>query len=156
LEKLAEGFFSLTSLALFNAVHLELAWIYRNIARTTPLAINDLDLDEEEEEKEEKLHDKWMAANLIAPLIFAVFVSYEKLGCEDRHCGVTKTAWAVSYIAVILLQVISGMYLIAALKDIRFFFIGNKATDHLNIKEMALHGTAFGLYLIAAAVYAVA
>lgn len=30
-----------TAYALFNVVHFELAWIYRGIAKTTPLVLND-------------------------------------------------------------------------------------------------------------------
>jgi hypothetical protein len=44
---LAYGVFDGAMYAIFNAVNLELAWIYRNIAKTTPLAIHGLELDQE-------------------------------------------------------------------------------------------------------------
>jgi hypothetical protein len=61
-----------------------------------------------------------------------------------------------SFLIVVVLEIVTGLYLVKSLEDIRFFFVNSQATDHLDVKQMVLHGCAFGCFLLAILVFALA
>jgi hypothetical protein len=156
------GLFGGAAAVLFNAVHFELAWIYRDISITTPLAINNLEMEPEDEEKNKRKHDLLMRANIICCLMYGVTNIVSNifyLNCVNyggTSCSLSNITWVI-YLAfttlMYALQIVSGVYLISSLQDIRFFFVDSKATDYLDTKQMLIHAFAFGLYLVAAVIY---
>ena len=50
-------------------------------------------------------------------------------------------------LCIFLLQIISGVFLMAGVYQIRHFYEKQKVMDHLNTKTLLHHSMAFGLYL---------
>ena len=93
-----------------------------------------------------------LGLNITIPVLYgcAVFLgNYFLIEVGARPLWVI-CASAGSDILSVLLQIISGVFLFYALFQIKQF-ITKDATTYVNLKKMALHSSAFGLYMLAAA-----
>jgi hypothetical protein len=146
---------------LFNTIHFELAWIYRNIAVSTPYEHNGLERDEAEVQKDKIKHDKLMVANIILPVLngvinFSYSFTWNQCYYNNINCRImiiSYYTYLVIFGLVYFLQVVSGVIIFQSLKEIRFYFEKTDALEFFNVKQMLLHGAAFGLYLVAAVIY---
>jgi hypothetical protein len=142
-------------------INFQLAWIYRTIAINTPLELSGLERDQHDVQKDDRKHDLLMAANVISALLtivlgFVYQLARHSCQSDPQSCrleSVTFEIYAASIGLVTLLQIVSGVILVSSLKEIRFYFVKTHALDQLNVKQMLLHGGAFGFYLIAAVIY---
>ena len=135
----------------FNISHQILAWRYHVIARDTIKL-----LKREEQTVEQLKRDTWvywilMALNILFPILVvpSTILLYDSIYID----GVKATPGVVWFFnisnnGVGVMQVISGFYLIGSITKIRSFFTSQKEGERLNNSILALHASAFGLYLV--------
>jgi hypothetical protein len=144
-----------TAYALFNVAHFELAWIYRGIAKTTPLILSDEKMPQEEAKKDRRMHDWIFYANIVAPAVFVINDAIQSI-LSQKSTNETMIYWFKTFVTVfyflnLACEIHSGWMLLDGLRGIRTYFVDQEAKEHLDTKKMWLHMWAFALYLVAGA-----
>jgi uncharacterized iron-regulated membrane protein len=92
--------------------------------------------------------------NIAAPALYSasmIYVSLRDLNGQDYSpfLSIANIFFALTGV----LQIVSGVYLIASVQRIRKFFTSQGGQTSFNSRTMTLHATAFGIYILAAALY---
>jgi hypothetical protein len=142
----------------FLVSHFELAWTYRRIAGDTPMLLNEeLTVMSEDDAKSRVWYWVLMASNCLIPVLqFIGYVVYLSAYKTSNVTEADKWLLNVATLGGDFLLIVSGFYLISSVVKIRKELIENGTPNILNTKNMLLHGSAFGIFLLSVSEYAVA
>jgi hypothetical protein len=103
--------------------------------------------------------------NIVIPIIFSVF----NVAWTEAWNNVTKyqsnsyapsvfidSGATITYMMIIGLQVVSGIYLANSLRLVKSYFDQGGQTENLNTRALVLHVATFGLYLATVCIFLVA
>lgn len=158
--------------------HWELAWIYRKLSRDAPKAIehakengdreSTFAVVEAESEEDKRKYKVILALNYITPILSGVFdilyylkaindVENSSAAISNNRFTYVEQGLRISLCAVVssvgVLQCISGVILIRSVFSIRNFFKTHDADEVIDTRQLVLHSSAFGIYLIAQVIY---
>ena len=135
----------------FNIAMWMFAFEYYSMSRKTPFLLKNFKVPKFIERQDRNLNYVMFSLNIIIPIFFGI----SRFVYSDYRETATFWKWAnsLSYIFVIILQIITGAYQISALSKIKTFM--NEGSQ-VNIKTMLIFGFSFGLYLFSIVVAEVA
>jgi hypothetical protein len=134
----------------FNLSHAILAWVYHNIATKAPSILSGQPLDQVKLERDKRIRNVLITLNVIMPVILVPFVVSWKEAKNNQAEPSTfvNLGKTICDVGIIILQMLSGFYLVNSLRLVKSYFEESGATKFLNTRVMVLHVGAFGLYLL--------
>lgn len=134
----------------FNLAHFLLAMKYKKMIKRITAQLKKRRM------KKETQCDKatyWTLAtgNVVSGIVYgaavAAYYSYAYNHLEKPKLGLSTTKFVSSYL-VPFFAVISGLMLIASVKDFKKFFKDNDADDQINTPMLVRHAVSFWCYLL--------